>query len=93
MIVYEFHKNFYATLPQARHAAIKDFQNKYPIDAKYCGITEKISPINRKVSQYQLIFACKGATKVRYRKRSIIIHETDFGCSTGIDLREFSKNS
>lgn len=91
MIVYEFHKNFYATLPQARHAAIKDFQNKYPIDAKYCDITEKISPINRKVSQYQLIFACKGATKVRYRKRSIIIHETDFGCSTGIDLREFSK--
>lgn len=91
MVVYEFRKNFYATLPQARYAAIKDFQNKFPIDAKNCGVTERILPINRTVSQYQLIFACKAATKVRYRKRSIIIHETDFGRSTGIDLKNFNE--
>ena len=93
MVVYEFHKNFYTTLPQARHAAIKDFQNKRPIDFERCTITEKIVPINYKVSQYQLVFACKEATKIRYRKRSIIIHETNSGCFTGIDLRKFSKNS
>lgn len=90
MVVYEFHGTFYANLPQARHAALKDFQNKYPIDAKYCGITEKILPINRTTSKYQLTFACQGTIKVRYRKRSIIIHETDWAEGrTNIDLRGF----
>ena len=92
MIVYEFHKNFYANLPQARHAAIKDFQNKHPIDFERCTITEKIVPINYKVSQYQLTFASKGTSKVRYRKRSITIHETSSAeYFTGIDLKKFSK--
>ena len=90
MVVYEFHDTFYATLPQARHAALKDFQNNYPVDSKYCDITEKILPINHTTSKYQLIFACKRTSKVRYRKRSIIIHETDSEerCA-GIDLRGF----
>jgi hypothetical protein len=90
MVVYEFHDTFYATLPQARHAALKDFQNNYPFDSKHCGITEKILPIDRYVSKYQLTFKCVGTGKVRYRKRSIIIHETNSAeCRTGIDLRGF----
>jgi hypothetical protein len=91
MIVYEFHDVFYENLPQARHAAIADFRNEYPMSFAHCTVTEKILPIDRYVSRYQLIFAVKETRKTKYRKRSIIIHETTgLEGLTGIDLENFS---